>query len=172
MDCSMQAFLSITKSGVCSNPCPLSQWCHPTNLSSFIPFYSCLQSFPASGFFSMSQFFTDAFLELQTFSQILLLFLWSSGLLAIWSQIPLPFLNPAWTSGNSVYILFKNNLENFEHYFAIMWDECNCAVVWTFFGIAFLWDWNENWPFLVWWPLLSFPTLLTYWVQHFYSILF
>ena len=28
-----------------------------------------------------------------------------------------------------------------------MWDECNCAVVWTFFGTAFLWDWNENWPF-------------------------
>ena len=37
-----------------------------------------------------------------------------------------------------------------------MWDECNCAVVWTFFGIAFLWDWNENWPFPVLWPLLSF----------------
>jgi len=29
-----------------------------------------------------------------------------------------------------------------------MWDECNCVVVWTFFGIAFLWDWNENWPYL------------------------
>ena len=28
-----------------------------------------------------------------------------------------------------------------------MWDECHCAVVWTFFGIAFLWDWNENGPF-------------------------
>ena len=26
-----------------------------------------------------------------------------------------------------------------------VWDECNCAVVWAFFGIAFLWDWNENW---------------------------
>ena len=38
-----------------------------------------------------------------------------------------------------------------------MWDECNCAVVWAFFGIAFLWDWNENWPFPVLWPLLSFP---------------
>ena len=30
-----------------------------------------------------------------------------------------------------------------------MWDDCNCVVVWTFFGIAFLWDWNENWPFPV-----------------------
>ena len=28
-----------------------------------------------------------------------------------------------------------------------MWDECNCVVVWAFFGIAFLWDWNENWLF-------------------------
>ena len=36
-----------------------------------------------------------------------------------------------------------------------MWDECNCVVVWVFFGIAFLWDWNENWPFPVLWPLLS-----------------
>ena len=37
-----------------------------------------------------------------------------------------------------------------------MWDECNCVVVWAFFGIAFLSDWNENWPFPVLWPLLSF----------------
>ena len=49
----------------------------------------------------------------------------------------------------TVYILLKPGLENFEHYFAIMWDECNCAAVWAFFGIAFLWDWNENWPFPV-----------------------
>ena len=28
-----------------------------------------------------------------------------------------------------------------------MWDECNCLVVWAFFGIGFLWDWNEDWPF-------------------------
>ena len=49
----------------------------------------------------------------------------------------------------SVHILLKPSLENFEHYFASMWDECNCAVVWTFFDIAFLWNWNENWPFPV-----------------------
>ena len=30
-----------------------------------------------------------------------------------------------------------------------MWDECNCVVVWAFFGIAFLLDWHENWPFPV-----------------------
>ena len=53
-----------------------------------------------------------------------------------------------------------------------MWDECNCVVVWTFFGIALFWDWNENWPFPALWPLLSFPNLLAYWVQHFHSIIF
>ena len=64
------------------------------------------------------------------------------------------------------------SLENLEHYFASVWDECNCAAVWTLFGIALLWDWNENWPFPVLWPLLSFPNLLAYWVQHFHSIIF
>ena len=72
----------------------------------------------------------------------------------------------------TVHILLKPGLENFEHYFTSVWDECNCVVVWTFFGIAFLWDWNENWPFPVLWPLLSFPNLLAYWVQHFHSIIF
>ena len=48
-----------------------------------------------------------------------------------------------------VHVLLKPGpgLENFEHYFTSVWDECNCAVVWAFFGIAFLWDWNENWLF-------------------------
>ena len=54
-----------------------------------------------------------------------------------------------------VHVLLKPTLENFEHYFARMQDECNCISVWTFFGIAFLWDWNENWLFPVLWPLLS-----------------
>ena len=70
----------------------------------------------------------------------------------------------------TVHILLKPGLENFEHYFTSLWHECNCVVVWAFFGIAFLWDWNENWPFPVLWPLLSFPNLLACWVQHFHSI--
>ena len=45
--------------GVYSNSCPLSRWCHPTILSSVIPFSSCLQSFPASRSFQMSQFFAS-----------------------------------------------------------------------------------------------------------------
>ena len=70
------------------------------------------------------------------------------------------------------HVLLKPGLENFEHYFTSMWDEYNCVIVWAFFGIAFLWDYNENWPFLVLWPLLSFPHLLAYWVQHFHNIIF
>ena len=71
-----------------------------------------------------------------------------------------------------VHILLKPGLENFEHYFTRVWHECNCVVVWAFFSIALLLDWNENWPFPALWPLLSFPNLLAYWVQHFHSIIF
>ena len=71
----------------------------------------------------------------------------------------------------TVHVLLKSGLENFKHYFASMWDESKCVVVWAFFGIAFLWDWNENWAFPVLCPLLCFPNLLAYWVQHFHSII-
>ena len=70
-----------------------------------------------------------------------------------------------------VHILLNSGLENFDHYFASLWADCSCEVVWTFFVID-LWNWNENWPFPVLWPLLSFPNLLTYGVQHFHSIIF
>ena len=43
----------------CSNSCPASRWCHPTISSSVVPFSSCLQSFPASGSFPVSQFFAS-----------------------------------------------------------------------------------------------------------------
>ena len=45
--------------GVYSNSCPLSWWCHPTISSSVVPFSSCLQSFPSSGYFQISQFFAS-----------------------------------------------------------------------------------------------------------------
>ena len=45
--------------GACSNSCPSSQWCHPTISSSIVPFFSCLQSFPASGSFLMSLLFAS-----------------------------------------------------------------------------------------------------------------
>ena len=47
--------------GACSNSCPLNQWYHPTILSSVLPFSSCLQSFPASGSFQMSQYWSFSF---------------------------------------------------------------------------------------------------------------
>ena len=46
-------------SRACSNSCPSSWWCHPTISSSIVSFSSCLQSFPASGSFPMSQFFAS-----------------------------------------------------------------------------------------------------------------
>ena len=54
-----------------------------------------------------------------------------------------------------VHVLLKPGMENFEHYFTSMWDECECAIVWAFFGISILYDWNESWPFLGLWPLPS-----------------
>ena len=45
--------------GACSNSCPLSRWCHPSISFSVIPISSCLQSFPASRSFPMSQFFAS-----------------------------------------------------------------------------------------------------------------
>ena len=73
------------------------------------------------------------------------MFFWNSiafsmiqQMLEIWSLVPLPFLNPAWTSGNSQFMYcWSLPWRIFEHYFASMWDECNCAVVWTFLALPF-----------------------------------
>ena len=115
------------------------------------------------------------YLEFSAFSMI-------QQMLAIWSLLPLPFLNPAWTSGSSRFTYcwrlawrilsitllvceMSAVVQLFEHSQTILW-ECQ------FFGIAFLWDWNENWSFPVLWPLLSFPNLPAYWVEQFHSIIF
>ena len=58
-----------------------------------------------------------------------------------------------------VHILLKPGLENFEHYFASVWDECNCVVLWAFFGIAFgigmktdlFQSWGHCWVFQICW---------------------
>ena len=113
-----------------------------------VVWYSHLfQNFPqflvihtVKGFGIINKAEVDAFLELSAFSMI-------QRMLVIWSLVPLPFLNPAWTSGSSCFTYCWNLAWRiFEHYFASVWDECNYAVVWGFFGIAFLWDWNKNWP--------------------------
>ena len=59
MDCSTWLPRSSPTPRTCSNTCPLSRWCHPTISSSVVPFSSHLRSFPASGSFQMSQFFTS-----------------------------------------------------------------------------------------------------------------
>ena len=61
-------------------------------------------------------------------------------ILAIWSLVPLPFSKYSlyiWKF--SVHGLLKPGLENFERYFASVWKECSCAVLWTFFGTAKEW---------------------------------
>ena len=129
-----------------------------------------LKNFPlvihsVKGFGVINKAEVDVFLEL-------LLLRWSkdvSNLISGSSAFSKSSLN-IWKF--SVHVLLKPSLENFEYYFTSVWDECNCVIVWAFFGIAFLSDWNENWPFPVLWPLLSFPNLLAYWVQHFHSIIY
>ena len=66
----------------------------------------------------------------------------------------------------TLHVLLKPGLENFEHYFASVWDECNCVVVWTFFGIGMKTDLFQSCGH--WWV---FQILLAYWVQHFHSII-
>ena len=78
-------------------------------------------------------------------------------MLGIWSLVSLPFLNPAWTSGSS----------QFTSCWSLTWRILRITLLcgrWVqlygslnSFGIAFLWDWNENWNFTVLWPQLSFP---------------
>ena len=128
-------------------------------------FHSVLWS-KVKGFGVVNKAEVDIFLEL-------LLFLWSNDPTDVGNLISgfSAFCKSSLNWNFMVHIQLKPGLENFEHYFTSMWDECNCAVVWAFFDIAFFRDWNENWPFPVLWPLLSFPNLLAYGVQHFHSII-
>ena len=70
-----------------------------------------------------------------------------------------------------VHTLLKFGMKDFEDYLASIWNEYNCMLVWTLFGIAFLWDWIENWSFPILWPLMSFPSA-DFKVQQFNSIIF
>ena len=73
-------------------------------------------------------------------------FIWSNGYWQF-ALVPLPFLNPACPSGSSWFTYYWSlawMILSITH-----WNECNCPVVWTLFGIAILWDWNENWHFPV-----------------------
>ena len=73
----------------------------------------------------------------------------------------------------TVHILLKPGLENFQHYFAGVWDECNCAVVWAFFGIAFFWhclfqSCGHYWVFQICWHIeCSTFTASSFRIYHF-----
>ena len=84
-------------------------------------------------------------------------------MLAVWSLVPLPFLNLSCTYGSSQFtycwslswrILSITLLAQMSY--LTSWNEHNCAVVWIFFLIALLWDWSENWPFLVLYSIYVF----------------
>ena len=139
-----------------------------------VVWYSHLsQNFPQSvvihivkGFGTVNKAEIDAFVELSCFSAD------PTDVGNLISASSAFFKSSLSTWKFSVHILLKPSLKDFEYYLASLWNEGNCVVIWTFFGIAFLWSWNENWPFPVLGPLLSFPNLLAYWVQHFHSIIF
>ena len=72
-------------------------------------------------------------------------------MLTIWSLVPLPFLNPAWISGISQFMNCWSLVWKFLSITLLVRCMQLCGI-WTFFGIAFLWNWDENRPF----PILVF----------------
>ena len=77
-----------------------------------------------------------------------LLFLWSNRCwyFDLWLKFVQAFSKSSSYIWNFlIHLLLKPSWKTFEQYLANMWSEWNCTVIWTFFGIALLWDWNENW---------------------------
>ena len=93
-------------------------------------------------------------------------------MLEMWSLVPLLFPNPACTSGSSWFTYYWSLAgKDFEHNLTCMLNKHNCLIVGTFFHTALLWDWNENWPPVLW-PLLSFPSNMYKHFDNYYRILF
>ena len=93
--------------GACSNSCPLSQWCHPTISFSVAPFSSCLQSFPASGYFLMNWLLTSCGQNIGASASVSVLPknigdwlpLWLTGLISLQSKgLSKDFSNPQFKS--------------------------------------------------------------------------
>ena len=99
------------------------------NFPQFIVIYT------VKGFGIVNKAEVDAFLELSPFSDAPA----DDGNLISGSCSFYKFNLNIWKF--TVHILLKPGLENFQHYFARVWNEHNCIIVWTFFGIAFLWNW-------------------------------
>ena len=83
--------------GACSNSCPLNWWCHPTILSSVVPFPSCLQSFPASGSLPMSWLFVLGGQSVGASASASVLPMNIQG----WFSLGLTGLNSLWSKGLS-----------------------------------------------------------------------
>ena len=149
----------------CSNLCQLSCWCHPAISFSTIPSSYCLQSFPVSGrVFSNESVLRIRWPKYWSFSFSISPSNEYSGLISFrigWFDL-------------AVRRTLKSLLQHHSSKALILWSSSFFVVQLShpFFDIILLWDWNENWPFPVLWPLLSFPNLLAYWAQHFYSIIF
>ena len=117
--------------GACSNSCPSSQWCHPTIASSVVPFSSCLQSFPASGSFSMSQLFTGArcvwfqslgFIDsVKFYSEKMLHFFFLKKIRCISFQYTAALFNPTWgvkiTLYNPYFTIYKGEIRIYKECF-------------------------------------------------------
>ena len=110
--------------GVCPNSCPLSQWYHPTILSSIIPFSSCLQSFPAPGSFPMSPIaapilshFTSSFFLVSLVQSSFLVFL-----AYMWNKVPLKTHFP-----RSSIPLFVSHLQTFSGGSVVKESPCNAG---------------------------------------------
>ena len=119
--------------GVHLNPCPLSRWCHSTILSSVIPFFSCPQSFPASGSFLMSQLF------LPLIHLSIPLFFWSRDhwYLTAWGQYPKPpMLNGQLYAHRTTFLWYWVRVQKIPGMCAV--DETLKLDWGTDFGIIFL----------------------------------
>ena len=115
--------------------------------SKVVWYFHLLKNFPqfvvihiVKGFGIVNKAEVDAFQELSAFSMI-------QRMLVIWSLVPLPFLNPAWTSGSSCFTYCWAWLGELWASLCYRVRRVQVCSSWTFFGIAFLWDWNENWLF-------------------------
>ena len=96
------------------------------------------------------------------FSGIFLLSLWSNRCWQFDFWFPCLSKSILYICNFLVHVLLKPSLKDFKHDHASRWNECNCVVSWTFFGIALLWDWNETdlfesgvycWVFQIFWHL-------------------
>ena len=107
------------------------------------------------------------------------MFFWNSftfsmiqRMLAVWSLVPVPFLIQL--KHLEIHRLYTVEAWLWEFWallcYCVRWVQLCCSL--NILDIAFPWDCNENWCFPVLWPLLSFPNLLSYWVQHFHSTSF